>query len=217
MIPPLWVTGAKTRNQMAQKKQHCRATRTNADAAHDREVNALLRVLQVKSQAPSTTSQPQVEMLHSTQSHKRLRAFPSTGSRPQIEMICVAISGWKKFNVSRFAVQPTYMGFLEGTVSGINYMLQRKLARVVAASLALDHFAHPPLYIPEIDLGRVLPVFLCMALLEAASFSKEDEWGGYSMCGVCWFVDDLTPSIAELISNGVKRFDWKKFAINASI
>lgn len=178
---------------MAQKKPQRRATRTNAENAdHDREVKALLRLLKVKPLSSST------------------------GQRPRVIKLGVTISGWKKFKVSRFAVQPTYMGFLEGTVSGINQMLQRKLARVVAASLALDHFAHPPLYIPEIDRNRVLPGFLCMALLEAASFDTGDDFGAYSMCGVCWFVDDLTPSISELISKGVKRFDWNKFAINAS-
>jgi hypothetical protein len=143
----------------------------------------------------------------------------STATTPSVSKLRVAIPRWKTFNVSRFAVQPTYEGFLEGTVSGINRTLKDELAKVVASSLQLDHFARPPLHLPKIDIDQALPGFLCMALLEAASFDSDadDDFGAYSMCGVCWFVDDLTPSIDELISKGVKPFNWRNFASNASM
>jgi len=135
----------------------------------------------------------------------------------------VAVPGWRELVVGRLHIEPTYRGYLEGTVEDINRhligTLRTRAGFMVGATTETDAvpFYTRPLKGPAIRTP--LPDFLCLALLYSTPVKDAtlDEDTIASRCVYAWFTNDCSAGANELLRTGIRRFAWDKHAINCWI
>ena len=129
--------------------------------------------------------------------------------------------------VSKFGFQRTYEGILEGNPKSINTFILKKRIPTLAAH-KLFGYNKPdgiPLYIrqpderkPEHPEDWQFPRYVCFALLEGPKVegppNPDDDWTLGSRVAYCWFTDDVSKPISEIVAAGLEPFDWNAVAQN---
>jgi hypothetical protein len=133
----------------------------------------------------------------------------------------VTVPGWRELVVEKVHIEPTYLGFLEGTTESINQrlMLQSlpRRAGIMVGATSEDEVI--PFYTRPLAasaLKRPLPDFACLALLYSTPVKNEtlDDDTISSRCVYGWFTNDLSAGMEELLRTGIRRFAWEKHAVN---
>lgn len=135
----------------------------------------------------------------------------------------VAIPGLGELIVEGFHLEPTYRGFVAGSILGINRAVCSRLPERAGTifygkrdpSEIGMHFVVPTIE----ELKQRLPGYVCMALLRAEPIRDKtyDDDTLWSEVVCCWFADDVSQDINFMILAGIRPFAWEKFAKNDGI
>lgn len=150
---------------------------------------------------------------------------PTSRPNPRSEYIRlpkwrVAIPRWRELAVEKVHIEPTYLGYLEGTTEFINRNLFQKLRKragfLVGATSEKEVVPFYTRPVPASAMVKPLPDFLCLALLYSTPVQDKtlDEDTTSSRCVYAWFTSDLSVGIDELLRTGIRRFAWDKHAVN---
>jgi hypothetical protein len=132
--------------------------------------------------------------------------------------------------LSKFAYEDTYEGILEGNPDAINaYILRKRVPTLAANKLFGCSTADGiPLYIRQPGKRTSphardwqFPRYVCFALLECQKLQEspgpDEEFILGSRVAYCWFTDDVSKPISEIMAAGIEPFDWNAVAENWGI
>lgn len=132
--------------------------------------------------------------------------------RMRIPGIVFELTPGRSVVASRFAIVPTYEGWLEGTPEYVNRKVIDRLAERTQDALwhRMEGAFCPP-EIPNQFRTDALPPWLFMVALRAEEINSNEDFG-YSMCLTCFFIDEVNRPLPELLQAGIRKFVWEDFA-----
>lgn len=105
--------------------------------------------------------------------------------------------------LTRWTIADTYSDFIEGSRETISVHIRKELAQRAA------RFMEPatPLAVIEPAPG-VLPDYFCVANFVSYSPAHSDDDMSGSHLYVCWFINDTSKSLDEIIESILPLIDW---------
>ena len=101
----------------------------------------------------------------------------------------------------------TYAGVLEGTKKVASQYIREDLPRMVSNIMPPGQ----PLAIIEPPVDE-LPDWLCVAKLESYLSVHNNGPDFNSRLYVCWFLEDTTRSLDEIIESVIPQIEWENFS-----
>jgi hypothetical protein len=129
--------------------------------------------------------------------------------------------------LNKFAYEYAYEGILEGDPDYINRMILEKGVPKLAAHklFSCNSPEGLPIYVQKPAKRKSddksdwrFPRYICFALLHGPKVEgrpdPDDEWSEGSRVAYCWFTDDVSRPIQEIVAAGLAPFDWNAVAEN---
>lgn len=113
----------------------------------------------------------------------------------------------RKIGLIRWNMVDTYSGVLEGDKENASKYIREDLPERAARIMPPGH----PLALIELPTGE-LPDWLCVAELESPYSVHNAGPDFFSRLFVCWFMDDTSRSLDDVIETIIPQIDWERLA-----